>query len=210
MPTRLAYRRFVLVGFLLTVTLVVSMVADQRRPEPLVMPLDTIANRIGGWTAVGTQALTPRLFDKLLPSSYIARIYQKQHRQLALFIAFYAEQRAGETMHSPKACLPGNGWEISQRDTVVASLGGRPVKLNRFHVRNEGQRMLVLYWYQSRQRIIASEYMCKVLLVKDALLTGHTSGSIVRIMLPDGAGAPAAAASFAKLLIPQVQRCFGG
>jgi len=50
------------------------------------------------------------------------------------------------------------------------------------------QRALVLYWYQSRDRVIASEYIGKVLLVRDALFSGRTSGSIVRIVVPDRPG----------------------
>ena len=69
--------------------------------------------------------------------------------------------------------------------------------------------MVVFYWYQSKHRIIASEYMGKILLAKDALLDGRTGGSLVRITLPDTAAAPAEAKAFAALLIPEVQRCIG-
>jgi hypothetical protein len=39
--------------------------------------------------------------------------------------------------------------------------------------------MLMFYWYQSRNRIVANEYLGKILLAKDTLLTGRTAGSIV-------------------------------
>jgi EpsI family protein len=147
------------------------------------------------------------VLDKLAPSSYTARIYKKKGRQLGLFIAYYDQQRAGETMHSPKVCLPGGGWEIAQQGFTTISVGGRPVKLNQYHIQNAGQRMLVLYWYQSRGRIIASEYLGKLLLIRDAVLMGRTSGSIVRITLPDDLMSAEEAADFAKELIPQVQHC---
>jgi len=70
--------------------------------------------------------------------------------------------------------------------------------------------MIVLYWYQSKKRIIASEYSGKILLAEDALLQNSTAASIVRIIVPDTSGALEAAAGFASELIPQVERCFRG
>jgi hypothetical protein len=69
--------------------------------------------------------------------------------------------------------------------------------------------MLMFYWYQSKTRIVASEYMGKILLARDTLLSGHTAGSIVRIMLPDTPAANAEGVAFATRLIPEVERCFG-
>jgi hypothetical protein len=66
-----------------------------------------------------------------------------------------------------------------------------------------------LYWYQSKTRIIASEYLGKVLLTRDALLRNSTAGSIVRIIVPDRPGEIDAARDFAAGVIPQVQHCFG-
>ena len=86
---------------------------------------------------------------------------------------------------------------------------GGEVEINQYSIQNSGQRMLVFYWYQSKQRIIASEYMGKVLLAKDALMSGQTAGSLVRIVLPDTPNAPAQGVAFAAKLIPEVDRCFG-
>ena len=69
--------------------------------------------------------------------------------------------------------------------------------------------MLVLYWYQSKERVIASEYVGKILLARDALMQNATAGSIVRIIVPDQPGALETARAFASELIPQMQRCFG-
>jgi EpsI family protein len=153
--------------------------------------------------------LGARVLKVLLPTSYLARTYQKGDQQLGLFVAFYAQQHAGESMHSPKHCLPGSGWEIWNYDSVLIPVAGRQVRVNKYSIDHTGQRMLMFYWYQSRQRIIASEYLGKLLLVRDALVDGRTAGSIVRITIPDAAGASDEAITFASGLIPQVERCFG-
>jgi hypothetical protein len=67
----------------------------------------------------------------------------------------------------------------------------------------------MFYWYQSKTRIVANEYIGKILLARDTILSGHTAGSIVRITLPDAATSSAEGVAFATLLVPEVERCFG-
>jgi EpsI family protein len=194
---------------LLSMTLGGYALSERRKPDSLSQSLDTVGKQIGGWTMTGEEPLTPGVLGRLQLTSYISRSYEKHGTRLGLFIAYYAQQRAGESMHSPKHCLPGSGWEIWKHDSAMVPVTGGRVRINQYSIQNSGQRMLVFYWYQSKRRIIASEYMGKILLAKDALLDGRTAGSLVRIMLPDTDEAPAEATAFASILIPQMQRCFG-
>jgi EpsI family protein len=194
---------------LLTATLAASKLMAYRKPETLVKPLDSIDRHVGGLTGADNPALTDRVLAVLKPTSYISRTYRKPGFQADLFISYYAQQRAGESMHSPKNCLPGAGWEIWDYGSTEILVNGMSVKVNKFSIANAGQRMLVLYWYQSKNRIIASEYQGKILLARDAFLQKSTAASIVRIIVPDQPGALEAARSLASELIPQVQRCFG-
>jgi EpsI family protein len=194
---------------LLSVTLAGYALSERHKPDFLVQPLDTIGHQIAGWKMTGVEPLTDGVLGRLQLTSYVSRQYDKDGSHLGLFIAFYAQQRAGESMHSPKHCLPGSGWEIWKHESAVVPVGGRQVEINQYSIQNSGQRMLVFYWYQSKRRIIKSEYIGKILLAKDALLDGQTAGSLVRITLPDTPSAPAEATAFAAILIPQVQRCFG-
>jgi len=194
---------------LLTATLAGYALSERRKADFLAESLDTIGKQIDGWKMVGDEPLSSGVLGKLQLTSYLARLYEKHGTNLDLFIAFYAQQRAGESMHSPKHCLPGSGWEIWKQDSAMVPVGGNLVRINQYSIQNSGRRMLVFYWYQSKRRIIASEYMGKILLARDALLDGRTAGSLVRVMLPDTPSAPAEGTAFATQLIPQVQRCFG-
>src|SRR6185312_3812618 len=92
----------------------------------------------------------------------------------------------GESMHSPKNCLPGAGWEPIQSDLVPLPAAGPGVEVNRYVVEKEGDRDLVLYWYQAQGRIIAREYWGKLYLVWDAMRQGRRDGAIVRVLVPMG------------------------
>lgn len=194
---------------LLSATLAGYALSERRIPDFLAQPLDTIDRQIAGWKMTGEDPLSEGVLGRLQLTSYISRVYEKQGAKLGLFIAFYAQQRAGESMHSPKHCLPGAGWEIWKHDSALVPVNGEQVRINQYSIQNSGERLLVFYWYQSKRRIIASEYVGKILLARDALFDGRTSGSLVRITLPDTPSAPAEAVAFATMLVPQVHRCFG-
>jgi EpsI family protein len=194
---------------LLAGTIFLGDLTARRVPSPLAVPLVQISPDVAGWKAIRDQELPASTLHALDATSYLSRAYKKDSRELDLFIAFYAQQRAGESMHSPKHCLPGAGWEIWKHDSALVSTNGSQYEVNNYSIQNSGTRMLMLYWYQSKSRIIASEYLGKILLAHDTILTGRTAGSIVRIMLPDVPSARDEGVAFAASLIPEVQRCFG-
>jgi EpsI family protein len=203
-------QKFILTSGLLVATLATAKFTERRNAAPLAAPLATISSQMDGWSATADEKLPGGVEGALAASSYLTRAYRRGKDELSVFIAFYEQQRAGESMHSPKHCLPGGGWEIWDYGSAQVPVGSQKVKINKYFIQHSGQRAVMLYWYQSRQRIIASEYLGKIFLVKDALLEGKTDGSIVRITLQDQPGAVETGIQFASSLIPEVQRCFGG
>ena len=206
---RLVSQHTLAVFLLLSATLVASKLSEPRVPESLAQPLDTIPWNIAGFTGAANPPLSEGVLGRLVADSYLDRTYQNQGLQIDLFIAFYTRQRAGESMHSPKHCLPGSGWEIWNYGSTEIPVDGRGVTVNKYSINHAGDRRLVLYWYQSKTSIVASEYIGKLLLARDALMQNSTAGSIVRIIVADRPGALEQARIFAAELVPYIQRCFG-
>jgi EpsI family protein len=201
--------RFILTVFTLAATLLTARLMDNRQPEVLARSLAAIDFNIDGWIGTDNPPLSDAVLNELLATSYLSRTYRQGDKKVELFIAYYAQQRGGESMHSPKHCLPGSGWEIWDYGTAPISIDGRMVEINKYSIENSGSRMIVLYWYQSRRRIIASEWQGKLLLVRDALLAGRTGGSLVRLTVPDHPSAVADGLAFSAAIIPRMQRCLG-
>lgn len=195
---------------LLALTWVAVFCAGEREPEELQRPLSSLPEEIDGWTAIQDAKLDQQTESVLKASDYVYRSYQKDGRRADMFVAFYAMQRAGETMHSPKNCLPGGGWEIWNYDTVEIPVENESVEVNKYWIQKGRQRLLVLYWYQHADRIVANEYSAKAYLVWDAVTTGRTSGSIVRVTVPDQPDAEEAGREFASELIPMVRELLPG
>jgi EpsI family protein len=198
--------RFNFTALSLVATLALTALSAAREPESLARPLDTLPREIGSWSGADNPALDRATESVLKASSYLSRKYRDGDKWLDFFTAFYALQSAGETMHSPRNCLPGSGWEVWKYDTVDVPVNGGSVTINRYGVRNGASRMLVLYWYQTSDRVVASDYYAKVCLIWDAVTKSRTSGSIVRLALPDQPWATEAGIDFASRVIPEIAR----
>jgi EpsI family protein len=202
-------RRFGITVILLSLALAVSASNALRKAPPLAYPFSTIPDRIGNWIGTDDTPLSDKIEASLAPTSYINRTYRNGPQELSLFVAYYANQRAGESMHSPKYCMPGGGWEMLDSGKTSIASKGRQTDLNNYVLYRSGDRMRMLYWYQGPYRVVASEYKAKFYLLWDAARSGQTAGSIVRITTAERPGALEQSMDFAGRVIPEVERCFG-
>lgn len=202
---------------LLTVLLAMSALtgmataASKHRPkESLAQPLESIEPVLGDWRVESTPTFAERSLSKLVPTELLSRTYRNSAgRRVGVLVTYYAAQSAGVGMHSPKDCLPGGGWEIWQYGSAVVPAGTSGVTVNRYSIQRGGQRAVVLYWYQSRDRLFASEYLGKVLLLRDAMLKNSTAAALVRLTVADQPGAVEDGIKLAAQLIPGLRRSFG-
>lgn len=131
------------------------------------------------------------VLDILKLSDYMMRVYlppqggQVPATPLWLYVGYYQSQRTGSTYHSPKNCLPGSGWQFVETDQVVVPVGGaQSIQINKVLIQKGLDKQLILYWYQDRGRVIASEYWAKGYMIWDAMTQNRTDGSLVRISVP--------------------------
>lgn len=155
---------------------------------PTVRPLRDFPLEFTGWTMAHEGYVDDETQAVLRADDTLVRMYAnpKFQTQANLFVAFFKTQRTGKTPHSPKNCLPGSGWEKSTDDYLDVSVPGvaEPVQVNRYIVSKGDAKSLVLYWYQTPNRIVASEYKAKLLTVEDAIRYNRTDTALVRVVVP--------------------------
>ena len=154
-------------------------------------------------------------------SDYVMRIFSRDTVDaFSVYVGYYDYQVQGKTIHSPKNCLPGAGWETMQEGTATVTTGGRSYPVKRYLLANGASRAMVYYWYQGRGRIESNEYKVKWDLLRDAALRGRTEEALVRVVVPVDAPrdrSPAAeqaaiaradsiAVTAAERMIPEVDR----
>lgn len=135
------------------------------------------------------QALTADEEQVAGVSDYLLRAYGNQ---LSIYVGYYDRQTEGRTIHSPRNCLPGAGWEALTAATVDIATSAGPVTVNRYLIRKGKSQALVLYWYQGRGRVESNEYRVKFDLLRDAILRRRTEEALVRIVVPVSASEAAA------------------
>jgi EpsI family protein len=194
------------------------LLANARRTETAVArtAFDSFPMTLAGWRATVDPPMAPEILKVLGVDDYLSRIYYTPSGAAAvgLYMGYYGSQRQGDTIHSPLNCLPGAGWEpvIEGRKTIANADGaGRDITVNRYIVKKGLDRQLVLYWYQSHGRVVASEYWSRAFLINDAIRMNRTDGSLVRVIAPiavsaedGGAAAEHLAEEFVRVLFPQL------
>jgi EpsI family protein len=175
---------------------------------PLSRPFDRFPVELNGWHGYRTSSLDEATVRVLKADAYLNRLYEHQaHGAAGLFVAYYASQEHGEAIHSPQNCLPGTGWTPVSRSRVMVTAGNATVPINRYIVEKRGERQLVLYWFQGRGRVVASEYANKGWLFRDAVLRRRTDGALARVNVPlnDERQAEASARAFATTVLTTLQ-----
>lgn len=157
--------------------------------QAITVRLEEMPQTVAGWRTIQTGVVEEEIQQVLKADDTLVRTYGPagEGSQIAsLFIAFFKSQRTGVAPHSPKNCLPGSGWVPSRSDTVSIDVPGRslPVIVNRYIVSKGDSKSVVVYWYQSHNRVIASEYAAKIYLVLDSIRYQRSDTALVRIVVP--------------------------
>ncbi len=191
-------RRLALVLAFLIVA--IAGVAATNRPERIVAreSLAAFPMTVNTWRGAPTAPFSDDVLAVLGVDDYLTRVYTEagQPGGVGLYIGYWNSQRQGDTIHSPLNCLPGAGWEPLAQNRIAVpdsrAAGATPASINHLIVMKGLERQLVLYWYQSHGRVVASEYWNKLYLISDAVRMNRSDGAIVRVTSPILGEGPAA------------------
>ena len=186
--------------------------AMRKENVPVIRPLSLFPADLGGWHMRQDVQIEPEVLEVLKADDTLNRVYENQARTAGafLFIAYFRTQRYGQAPHSPKNCLPGSGWEPVDTSHIDIKVEGRgePIAVNRYLVAHGDEKSVVLYWYQSHNRIIAGEFSAKFWLIADSIRYHRSDSALVKIVVPvrngDADGATRTAVEFAQAIFPSL------
>lgn len=155
---------------------------------PLTRPLTEFPAQLGEWRLSQEGVIEQEVLEVLRADDVMTRVYANQTLGVPanLFIAYFRSQRTGQRPHSPKNCLPGAGWVEMMSDVIPIPIAGeaKPIEVNRYVVARGDDKSLVLYWYQSRNRVVANEYRAQLFTMADAMRYNRTDTALVRVVIP--------------------------
>jgi EpsI family protein len=193
----------------------------EQEKVPSRKPMSALSIGVPGRTVIGDIVVAEEERKVAGMTDYVFKTFQRDTLDagLSVYVGYYDYQVQGKTIHSPKNCLPGAGWEQVSAEVRQIPVGGTTRPINRYLLAAKGQQALVYYWYQGRGRVEANEYRVKWNLMRDAAVYGRTDEALVRIVVPVPASelrsrgpatvyaeADRAALTLAKELIPSVEQ----
>jgi EpsI family protein len=185
-------RRMIILSFFFIFGWLFVARASKTENVPIRQSLMAFPMQVDGWIGQSQPLLSEDISAVLGVDDYIARTYYRQDsRVLDFYVGYYQSQRQGKSIHSPLNCLPGAGWNPVKRGNVTITMqtptGSDAIEVNRVVIAKGLAKQIVIYWYQSHGRVIASEYWGKIYAVLDAVQTNRTDSALVRVMSPVGA-----------------------
>jgi EpsI family protein len=189
--------------------------AARAEPTPIRAPLSALPLSVGEFRGRVEPPLTDEVLEILKVDDYTIRSYSKNADQtLGFYVGYHATQRQGASIHSPQNCLPGAGWTPAEQRRltvdVLDAAGGqsRRIEVNRVVIERGLDRQLVVYWYQSHGRVVASEYWGKIYSVVDAIRYNRSDAALVRIIVPMATPGSEGIARAEELALEFVQAVF--
>jgi EpsI family protein len=177
-------------------------------------PLAEFPKVLGEWRTMAEYPMESEVQAVLKADDTLNRAYSMpgQGAPVNLFVAFFRSQAAGAAPHSPKNCLPGAGYAPVSSGTVSIEVPAtqETIEVNRYLVARGEEKTLVLYWYQTPKRIVASEYAAKFWLAADSIRYRRSDTSLVRVIVPVGQvsaeEAERISKDFVRALLPELNR----
>jgi EpsI family protein len=153
---------------------------------PSSRPLADVPHQLGSWNMSGEAFVDKETQDVLKADDLLSRSYTNGSTGAValLFVAAFRTQRNGKAPHSPKNCMPGAGYTQLSSENYPLDVGlAAPIVVNRYVIVHGEARELVLYWYQSRDRVVADEFKAKFWVVADAMRLNRTDTALVRVIV---------------------------
>jgi len=185
---------------------------------------DAFPQTLGAWECPERHEMEAKIEKRLGVSDYWLCDYMlpEDEEIVSVYLGYHerqvregAKSFAESSIHPPRHCLPGSGWDIIHAEIAEIALPGvAPAEVNRLIIAKGDQRQLVYYWYQERGRVIASDYWKILYLFWDRATRTRSDGALVRFTVPIGQGgeqeADSAFHSLANEMLPLIPEYIPG
>jgi EpsI family protein len=209
--------RMIILSFLFLSGWLFNAQATKSENVPIHRSLTEFPLQIDDWIGMAQPPLSEAILANLGVDDYLGRTYyRRDSRILDFYVGYYQSQRQGKSIHSPMNCLPGAGWNAMKRGTldipVQTEAGSKVIGVNRVVIAKGLDKQVVIYWYQSHSRVIASEYWGRIYAVLDAVRTRRTDAALVRVIIPVNSldsgesAAEQAAVEFVRSVFPRLDQ----
>ncbi|RJR22848.1 MAG: EpsI family protein, partial [Nitrospiraceae bacterium] len=179
--------QFIVAAAVLATSLAFYSIVDFSERPPVSRSFSTFPLVVGEWKGE-RRFLEQQFIDVLDFSDYTSINYSKQDSlPINMYVAYYASQTKGKSIHSPETCMPGSGWVFKNAGKLTVPLPGKApssITVMRALMEKEGNTQLVYFWFRQGGRVLTNAYEMKMYNLWNALAHKRTDGALVRIISP--------------------------
>lgn len=204
----IAMSRFIFV-FSLMIAAGIYVQRYSNSPVPIARPLAEFPTACAGWQMSSQSVFSEEVLKLIRPTDYLYRQYDgPAGEKISLYVGYHNGGKESGEVHSPRNCLPGNGWqEISSGRIYVATDNGKVQCVRAVYQKNDNKE-LFLYWFQSQGKTLTDEISLKLSQSLSAITQQRRDTAFVRISIPvsgDEERAKATGEKFIRDFYPKIR-----
>jgi EpsI family protein len=204
----IARSRFILFYLLLILTWSCTHLTS-RTAVPVVKPLAQFPAVYHEWRMISQERFSEDILSVLKPTDYLSRSYEGPRvSRIGLYIGYHDGGKESGEIHSPKNCLPGNGWQQVSNERMHLNTQLNKISLIKAVYQKGDTRELFLYWFQVQDKTLSNEYSLKLAGISNSIIHGRKDAAFIRISVPfevDEHEAEAAGVSFIQDFYPLIR-----
>jgi EpsI family protein len=145
-----------------------------------VPSFERLPREVSHWS--GDDLTTDEQVAKVLAAdATLNRCYRRTDgAQVWVFAAYFVQQQVNSQIHSPRNCIPGEGWRVQSAGRESIPVNGKTQPALRMLITRGEAAEEVLYWLRSMGGTFTGEYAFKWDLVRGSLARRPTNAAFVR------------------------------
>lgn len=179
-------KRWLILSAALFLTCAVVYLRSEPAAAQKAQPLQEALAAIDGWRAGEPLDLGGEIVEALLLDDHIYRSYHSGKRVVSLYIGYYLTTQKVGAAHSPLVCFPGQGWVLSDAQSLTVDTEAGPIHLKQMIATKGNHREMLLYWFQSYDLSSPDTLRQKVNNFVSRVQNNREDNAFVRITVPLG------------------------
>ena len=166
--------------------------------------LDKFPLTIGDWHGT-KEVVDPQILELLNPQSIISATYvNSEGISVHLLFDFFSSEATFGGPHSPRNCLPGSGWVITETLSHNIERANSVVPAGRFQLQFNKAKQVMDFWYITHYGETANDYMFKLYELLSALTFKPRDIAFVRFVASDDPKSLKALDEFQSLVLKEI------
>ncbi len=198
-------KSFYLSLIVIALTLVMTLFIKFYRPATAGdVNFDTFPLQIGDWQGT-LEELDPQVLELLNPQAIISATYvNSEGVSIHLLFDFFSSEATFGGPHSPRNCLPGAGWVITETIANDIQTKNSVIPAGRFQLKLNNSKQVMDFWYITHYGETANDYVFKLYELLSALTFKPRDIAFVRFVGQDDPKSLKALEEFQTLILEEI------